>query len=396
MNSPTYCVREAVPADNAALLALDRQCVVAAATPVAFDRSPDFFARSRVYSHWRAYVAEGDPGLIGIGAMALKTVLVDDQPVQAAYFYDLRVAPAFRRLGVAKAVGDAIRTHTRTLDPAVGYSLVMEGNVPSLSFVQARGSRPIRSCALSLMPVEAVSAADPADLRVLDQAEAETICSLTRRTHPRHDLFPFPDVGSFRDRLDRLGGLGFSGLYGWESGGSLSGCFGLWDYSPVMRMRILQARGEWSWAAERDLHLVFLMPLGFMRAGRPCQYGATGCGTPAAGAGAGGGAGARGAARSGGSNLCRPGWVPPRPALFQPVRPAVGRDPRDFPRQPTGIRGPCGSLTCINRHDAKAAKSNILLPLQQGRQDRIPGDSRITGTFPSWSILALAILASWR
>jgi hypothetical protein len=30
-----------------------------------------------------------------------------------------------------------------------------------------------------------------------------------------------------------------------------------------MRMHILQEAGEWSWAAGRDLHLVFLMPLGF-------------------------------------------------------------------------------------------------------------------------------------
>ncbi|MBI4737862.1 MAG: hypothetical protein HY766_17690 [candidate division NC10 bacterium] len=76
-------------------------------------------------------------------------------------------------------------------------------------------------------------------------------------------MFPFADAGSLRDRLERLGGAGFRGLYGWDSGGELSGCFGLWDYSPVMRMRILQAEGEWAWAGERDLHQVFLMPLGF-------------------------------------------------------------------------------------------------------------------------------------
>ncbi len=39
---PAFRVREATPQDNAALLALDRECVVVAATPVAFDR----FARA--------------------------------------------------------------------------------------------------------------------------------------------------------------------------------------------------------------------------------------------------------------------------------------------------------------------------------------------------------------
>lgn len=260
---PVFRVREAVPADNAALLSLDRQCVVAAATPVAFDRSPDFFARSRVYPHWRAYVAEGEAGLIGVGAMALKSVLMGGQAVEAAYFYDLRVAPGFRRLGVAKAVGDAIRAYTRSLHPAVGYSLVMEGNVPSLSFVQGRGSRALRSCTLSLIPVEAVSALESGRLRLLEDEEAESALHLAQAAHADRDLFPFPDVDSFGDRIRRVTRLGFRGVYGWEGDGSLCGCFGLWDYSPVMRMRILQETGEWSWAAGRDLHQVFLMPLGF-------------------------------------------------------------------------------------------------------------------------------------
>jgi hypothetical protein len=162
-------------------------------------------------------------------------------------------------------VGDAIRAYTRSLHPAVSYSLVREGNIASLTFVQGRGSRPLRSCVQSLIPVEGISATDPASagLRVLDDSELESVLRLARAAHPDHDLFPFPDVASVRDRLHRLEGSGFEGLYGWDDRGSLAGCFGLWDYSPIMRMRILQAAGEWSWAAGRDLHLVFLTPLGF-------------------------------------------------------------------------------------------------------------------------------------
>jgi len=262
---PAFRVREATPEDNAALLALDRQCVVAAATPVAFDRSPDFFARSKPYSHWRTYVAEEGSRLIGVGAMALKRVLVGGRSVEAAYFYDLRVAPEFRRLGVAKAVGNTLRAYTRSLHPAISYSLVMEGNVASLSFVQGRGSRPLRSCALHLIPVEGITDSQAASgrLNVLGAAEVESVLHLARGAHPDHDLFPFPDVDSIRDRLRRLSGPGLEGLYGWAAGGQLAGCFGLWDYSPVMRMRLLQAVGDWTWAAGRDVHLVFLTPLGF-------------------------------------------------------------------------------------------------------------------------------------
>jgi GNAT superfamily N-acetyltransferase len=263
MTALPFRVRQATPADNAALLALDRRCVVAAATPVAFDRSPDFFARSRPYESWRAFVAEGDAGLIGVGAMALKRVLIGGEPIPAAYFYDLRVAPEARRMGVAGGVGDALRAYAQSLQPTIGYALVMEGNVPSLTFVQGRGSRPLRSCALDLFRIDLVPEEDPARLRRLGDADLVSAYRMALAAHRDHDLFPFPDVAALADRLYRLGGLGWDGLYGWESRGSLSGCFGLWDYSPVMRLRVLAPEGEWSWAVGRDLRLVFLMPVGF-------------------------------------------------------------------------------------------------------------------------------------
>jgi GNAT superfamily N-acetyltransferase len=262
MSDLEFRVRQATPEDNAALLTLDRQCIVAGATPVAFDRSPDFFARSRPYACWRLFVAEGDSGLIGVGAMALKTVRVGGEPIPAAYFYDLRVAPEVRRRGVAGGVGDAIRAYARALQPAVGYSLVMEGNVPSETFVQVRGSRPLRPCALDLFRIDRIPDEDPARLRCLGDTDLAPVHRLALAAHRDHDLFPYPDVVSLGDRLSRVRGLGWDGLYGWESGGRLIGCFGLWDYSPIMRMRVLAPAGEWSWAAGRDLRLVFLMPLG--------------------------------------------------------------------------------------------------------------------------------------
>jgi len=260
---PAFRVREATPADNAALLALDRQCVMAAATPMTFDRSPDFFARSRPYAYWRAYVAEADHGLIGVAAMALKRVLIAGKAARAAYFYDLRVAPEVRRLGVAKAMGDALRAHTRSLSPDVVYSLVVEGNVPSHGFVESRGSRPLRSGALSLISIERVPAAEPARLRPLEAADVPRVISLVQAAHTGQDLLPFPDAASLAERIERVREFGFRGLYGWDAGGGLAGCFGLWDYGPTMRMRILRPAGEWAPPAGRDLSLVFLMPLGF-------------------------------------------------------------------------------------------------------------------------------------
>jgi GNAT superfamily N-acetyltransferase len=256
-----FRVREATLQDNAALLALDRQCVVAASTPVMFDRSPDFFARSRPYPSWRAYVAEGESGLVGVGAVALKPVRLRGEPAAAAYLYDLRVAPAFRRLGVARAIGDAVRAHARSAAPALTYSLVMEGNIPSLTFVQRRGSRPLRPCVLDVVPLEPVRPEENVRARRLEGV-GEAF-ELLEDTQGDRDLFPFPTAACLRDRISRVEGMGFHGLYGWGPPGRLSGCFGLWDYAPIMRMRVIGVTQEWAWTAGRDLHQVFLMPLGF-------------------------------------------------------------------------------------------------------------------------------------
>jgi hypothetical protein len=212
-------------------------------------------------------VAEGEQGLIGVAAMALKPAVLGGRPIRAAYLYDLRVAPAARRLGGAKAVGDALRAHTRSLSPAVVYSLVMEGNVPSLAFVGARGARPQRSGALSLIPAGTVPAANPERARRLEASDIPAVLALVHAGHPHRDLLPFPDAASLADRIERIGPIGFRGLYGWDAEGTLAGCFGLWDYSPVMRMRLMQTPAEWTWAGGCDLHLVFLMPLGFRESG---------------------------------------------------------------------------------------------------------------------------------
>ena len=133
-------VREATAADNDALIALDRQCAMGEAMTLAFDRAPDFFARHKVYERWTALVAEAPDGApVGTGSMVLKTLLVGGRPVEAAYLMDLRVHPDWRRRGVGRAIGDALRDRLIKAAPAFAYLMVLKGNEPSLSFVRNRG-----------------------------------------------------------------------------------------------------------------------------------------------------------------------------------------------------------------------------------------------------------------
>jgi len=139
-----FTVRCARESDNGGLVELDRRCTMGEETTLAFDRSPDFFARSEPYEQHTLLVAEAGDAVVGVGGVALKRLRVAGEQLKAAYLYDLRVDPAFRRLGVASAIGDALRGLVKQVEADFTYALVLEGNVPSLELVAKRGHRPVR------------------------------------------------------------------------------------------------------------------------------------------------------------------------------------------------------------------------------------------------------------
>ncbi|MBI5166322.1 MAG: GNAT family N-acetyltransferase [candidate division NC10 bacterium] len=261
-------VREAGQEDNQALIELERASPMGVETVIALDRSPDFFARSKAYKSWKALVAEEAGELVGVGAVAFKRLRVAEKPVKAAYFYDLRVAPTHRRRGVASAIGDALRAVVRAEGVEMGYSLVMEGNVPSLEFVAKRGSRPVRRCLLWASPVVGEGPAGKSPFRDLEERDYERVARALGRCYSRHDLYPNWDAQGLKGLVSRAC-LGPADLRVWDDQGRVRACFGLWDYSSVMRMRFLRVKVPGPGHEEafprpgQELHQYFLLPLAF-------------------------------------------------------------------------------------------------------------------------------------
>ena len=154
-----FTVRLARESDNEALVELDRRCTMGEETIMAFVRSHDFFARSKPYEQPQLFVAEADNTILGVGGAALKPLRVGPELLKAAYFYDLRVDPAFRRLGVASAIGDALIEMVKQREADFTFFSVMERNAPSLGLVAKRGARPLRRCALAIIPAGEVEGA---------------------------------------------------------------------------------------------------------------------------------------------------------------------------------------------------------------------------------------------
>jgi GNAT superfamily N-acetyltransferase len=239
-------------------------------TTLAFDRSPDFFARSKPYEHHTLLVAEAGDAVVGVGGVALKPLRAAGELLKAAYFYDLRVDPAFRRLGVASAIADGLRGLVKRMEADFTYALVLEGNVPSLELVAKRGSRPVRRCVLAILPAGGTGGAGR--WRPLEQQDLSRVTILIEMSFPRHDLFPLFDVAAFRGLLKRTPGFSLRACYGMTVGGTLSACFGLWDYSSIMRIRVGRNRRkehtQRSWLIEaEEIAPHFLLPLAFQGPG---------------------------------------------------------------------------------------------------------------------------------
>jgi GNAT superfamily N-acetyltransferase len=247
-------IREAKAEDNEALLALDRQCSMGEGALLSFDRSPDFFARSRPYEQFQLFVAEAEGAVVGIGGAAIKRLRIKGEWLKAAYFYDLRVDPAYRRMGVAAALGDALRDSVRKEAVELGYSLVAEVNIPSLQFVAKRGSQPVRRCILAILSAHSPDAEGRGAWRPLAEEDVDQVSPLIKRSFQDHDLVPSFDVVTLKGLIRRAPGLSFQDLYGLEAEGRLVACFGLWNYSGIMRISVRGA-GEVS--------PYFLLPLAF-------------------------------------------------------------------------------------------------------------------------------------
>jgi len=92
-------IRLAGDYDNAELLELEKMCHQGTDIALQFNRSPDFFSRSRIYEKYMLFVAEEEGKIVGMVGAASKRFKMRGNVVDGIYIYDLRVHPKYRRRG---------------------------------------------------------------------------------------------------------------------------------------------------------------------------------------------------------------------------------------------------------------------------------------------------------
>ena len=220
-------VREAVPADNDALIALELESPLELGDiELAFDRTPDFFGRHRLHPGCRIVVGALEGRLVGVLASVIHSAPVAGTRRLLQYIHQGRVHRAVQRRGVASALSARLLLWGRERGVDSAYWLISETNIPSMSFGGRGGG---------LWPVPArfhdydtrgVAAAPAMSLPPDSLSEA---VELINDTHRGQELFEPFTVDSFATRLDLNPQYGRGHLRCAMEDGRVVAVAGLWD-----------------------------------------------------------------------------------------------------------------------------------------------------------------------
>ena len=133
-------VRSATEADNPALIDPQRLCPQGTHLRIYSERE-DYFFRARMYGDTRTLVTEDGGRLFGVLAAAIKGLYIGGIVRPAAFFYDLRVHPDYRRSVRGRHILAAWKSMERWAEERgahLVYGLMKKDNVPITGLVDDR------------------------------------------------------------------------------------------------------------------------------------------------------------------------------------------------------------------------------------------------------------------
>jgi hypothetical protein len=244
--------RDAVPGDNAGLLALTGLCPMEGDIGLCIDRAPDFFALNRLEgTRWHVgIVDDSHDAVIGCVAVAERGAYLHGRPSRVMYAGDLKVHPDHRRLRTADALTSYARNVCRDVcGPDVPIlSTILHGN-KAMEY-RARGQRSmprlvrfatIRSHSISLLWRRRTS--DGAGLTIArgEAVDIGDMSDLWKRIAPGRQFAPVFTTESLASWIEDAPSLGLPDYWlARRSDGGLAGFFALWDQSSFKTTRVTQ------------------------------------------------------------------------------------------------------------------------------------------------------------
>lgn len=234
-------IRETDAADHVALERLFSETSMAGAIRIGSDRSPDFFAASRVQATepcvWGAFASDGRA--VGVFAAGERLVHLGGVRVPMRYLSDLRIHPDCRN-GTVLARGFRSLREEVFSEGEWSQTLVLEGNAPALEILRSRRMglphyHPAGRYVNWLLPQQAISRSD-FPVRTACAADLPAMQSLLENFSRRRSFSAAVDLGNLGGSF--LSGLAVEDFLVAEDAGEICGMMAIWDQGSFQRLRV--------------------------------------------------------------------------------------------------------------------------------------------------------------
>lgn len=131
-------IRRYTKADDAALIALERQCPRGTPEPFVHYR-PCFAGRASLFRNYFLLLIEIQGEIVAVAAAGIKDTQVKGKALRIAYIFDVRVAPRMRRQGLASILLEAVHDELLEMDCDGAYAHIVATNRGSLTLFGRMG-----------------------------------------------------------------------------------------------------------------------------------------------------------------------------------------------------------------------------------------------------------------
>ncbi len=200
---------------------------------------PDFFSRARLYARSKVFVALRDDEIVGSAACALREGVVDGKPAPVGYLFQLFVAPEARRSGLAGQLCRRREEYLEERGAVLSYTLIMEGNKPSIRYIEAQGYEHRRRLRVSCLYVhEKLDVETDARIRTASAADLSAVAELLNTTWAGHELREPVSADSLAAVIGRIPGYELDNLLVAERDSTMTACAGYWQWDKFMDITV--------------------------------------------------------------------------------------------------------------------------------------------------------------
>ena len=232
-------IREATPGDNNQLLELQSRCPIGTTLIVSAVNTPDFFARVKAYENFKVFAAiEGDR-IIGSAACAIRDAVVDGKVEKVGYEFQLFIDPEYRGRRIAGQLHQVRENYLRQQGAVLSYTLIMEGNIPSMRYIARQGFKHHRALVMpSIAVFKQMAITSKGNIRPLVAQDLVTVADLLNETWSGYELYEPMSADGLAQLISRTPGYNFDNIFVLENNGEITACLGFWDWSQITQLTV--------------------------------------------------------------------------------------------------------------------------------------------------------------